>query len=207
MRHGATDNNLANPPRLQGQRSDPGLSGEGRRQALRTAAFLAEVPFAAVYSSPLARARETAELIARPHNLPIQIVEELTECDAGRWDGRDWPEIERTEPEACRLFQADPAIHPYPEGENFSQVESRVVPAIGLLLAENPGRTIAAVTHNVVNRIFLAHLFGLALARYRAITQYNCGVNVLRHRADETRAVTINAVFHLTDGMGGDVPT
>ena len=57
IRHGATDNNRAKPPRLQGRRTDPGLSDEGLEQAKRTGRFLADVPVHAVYSSPLLRAR------------------------------------------------------------------------------------------------------------------------------------------------------
>ena len=64
IRHGATDNNEANPPRLQGRRTDPGLSKAGLAQAVRTARWLAEQGVDAVYSSPLLRARQTAEQIA-----------------------------------------------------------------------------------------------------------------------------------------------
>ena len=65
VRHGATDNNLHNPPRLQGQRVDLGLSAAGKAQAEQTARFLATRPLAAVFSSPMLRARQTAEAIAR----------------------------------------------------------------------------------------------------------------------------------------------
>ena len=68
LRHGATDNNVANPPRLQGRLANPGLSVPGRKQVEHTADFLAARQIDAVYTSPLLRARETAAILAQPRS-------------------------------------------------------------------------------------------------------------------------------------------
>ena len=97
IRHAATANNRAKPPRLQGRRTNPGLSEEGHRQAEQTARFLSSAGLKAVFSSPLLRARQTAEAIATPHGLDVITVDDLIEVDVGIWEGRDWacpnPEI------------------------------------------------------------------------------------------------------------------
>ncbi len=73
VRHGATKNNMAKPPRLQGRREDPSLSDEGRQQAECAAKLLEDLPLTAALSSPLLRAKETAQIIAAPHDLPVDI--------------------------------------------------------------------------------------------------------------------------------------
>ncbi len=197
VRHGATANNWARPPRLQGRRTDPELSEEGHQQARQTGLALADLPIGAVYSSPLLRARQTARAIAEPHGLPVEVVQDLIEVDVGLWEGRSWNEIEKTDPEAYRLFTLDAGVHPYLGGENLGTVQARVIPALKELMADNLGRLIVAVGHNCVNRAYLAHLLAMPLAKYRSIPQDNCGLNLLRYRDGQVKPVTINAVTHL----------
>lgn len=197
IRHGATANNRARPPRLQGRRTDPGLSPEGHEQARAAAEFFQSVRLDAVYSSPLARARETAQAIAQPHGLTVEIVDELVEVDVGLWEGLTWPEIEAKNPDAYRAFMSDGSVNPYLGGETITAVLERSAPALERLMAANPGKTIAAVAHNMVNRAWLSKLLGVQLAAYRGIPQDNCGINLLRCKKDKIKAVTVNSVFHL----------
>ncbi len=197
IRHGATANNCARPPRLQGHKVNLGLSAEGVEQARRTGLLLADRHIDAVYTSPLLRASETAKAVAAPHGLKVEPVEELIEVDVGRWEGMSWDEIKRTHLEAYRLFAADAAVNGYLGGENLSEVRARVTPAFDRLMAGNTGRTIVAVAHNIVNRAYIAHLLEMPLGNYRAIPQDNCGVNLIRYRNGDAKAITINAVGHL----------
>lgn len=192
VRHAETANNRVRPRRLQGRRTDPGLSDEGLRQAEATGRFLARLPIDAVYVSPLLRARQTAQAIALPHRLPVEVVDELTEVDVGVWDGLGWDEVQRNDPEAYRRFMADASVHPYLGGENLTTVQDRVVPALEKLMADNVGRTVVAVAHNIVNRTYLAHLLHLPLAEFRTIPQDNCGINVLRYRDGRVKLVSVN---------------
>ncbi len=106
-------------------------------------------------------------------------------------------EIEREEPEAYAQFVADPATHGYAGGENLQQVLDRVLPALQQLMRENLGKVILAVGHNVVNRVLLAHMLSVPLAKARSIDQDNCGVNVIRYRQEQLKVLTTNAAFHL----------
>ena len=178
---------------------NPSLSAQGLRQAQKTAQWLASRPLAAVYSSPLLRARQTAEAIALSHHLLVQPVDDLIEVDVGQWEGRSWEEIEQTDPDAYRRFMADASTNPYLGGEDLSTVQARVIPAVEQLMARNAGWLIVAVTHNVVNRAYLAHLLRMPLAHYRSIPQDNCGANLLCCRNGNIKAVTVNSVDHLDE--------
>ncbi|MDA1054464.1 MAG: histidine phosphatase family protein [Planctomycetota bacterium] len=197
VRHGATANNLAIPPLLQGRGVDLELSDVGRQQATCAAALLAKQRLAAIYSSPLIRARQTAEIIAEPHELAVQLVPAIEEADVGRWEGRSWKEISRTEPESYRQFIADSANHGYLGGENMTQVLARIAPALAVLMQQHLGAEIAVIAHNVVNRVYVASLLGVPISRAREINQDNCGVNLIRFRRDEIKLLSLNSVFHL----------
>ncbi len=198
IRHGATDNNLADPPLLQGSGVNPGLSAEGRAQAERTASQLSAVSINAVYSSPLKRARQTGVPIARSHGLPCHDVPGLIEVDVGAWQGRHWAEIAKSEPQAYHNFIHDPAAHPYAGGESFGDVARRVLPEFQKLVEAHPGETIVVIGHNVVNRVFLATVAHIPLAKSREIRQRNCGINLIRYHKQTFQLITMNAAFHLT---------
>ena len=197
VRHGATANNLETPPRLQGRRTNLPLSTEGRQQAESTAAFLADYPIDAFFSSPLDRAKQTAEIIAAGHEKKVHVVENLAECDVGLWEGRTWADIERDEPEAYRDFMTRPETHGYAGGENLAHLLQRVHLALDDLVARHAGQTICVVAHNVVNRAFIGDILGLPSAKARSVPQDNCGINLLRWRAGKFKVLSINARFHL----------
>lgn len=197
IRHGATAFNLEQPPRLQGCESDGPLSQTGKQQAQRTSQLLQDHPIAAIYSSPLLRAKQTAQVIAADHDLDIQCVEPLREVNVGSWGGRKWNEIERDEPVAYRRFMSDSAKHGYVGGENLSQLAARVVPAMEEILASNLGRCIVVVAHSVVNRTYLAHLLGIPIGRAHRVTYDNCGVSIIQYRSGKTKLKAINSTFHL----------
>jgi broad specificity phosphatase PhoE len=197
VRHGATEANLARPPRLQGRRHNAPLARLGVRQAEATRDFLAGRPIDACFSSPLLRAVQTATIIAAPHGLSPQPVEELTECDVGRWEGLDWQTIRYLDAEAHRRFHDDPAANGYPGGESFAQVHQRAAPAIDDLLHRHAGRSLLVVSHHVVSRTYLAGLLGLGPARAKQVSLENCGISVVVREAGQTTVLTLNAAFHL----------
>ncbi len=200
VRHGATDENLARPYRLQGQRIDPPLNELGRAQAARAAAVLRNRPIRQAFASPLRRAAETAELIAGEHRVAVRKLTELIECDVGRWEGLTWEEARRRDPEAFGRFMADPAAFPYAGGESFQQVHDRVVPALMQLMAECTAGDLLVVTHNIVCRVFLASLLGLPLRNARALRLDNGGISVIAlPERSQPLVQTINSAFHLAD--------
>jgi broad specificity phosphatase PhoE len=197
IRHGATEANLARPYRLQGRRQDPSLAPLGIRQAEATRDFLAIRSIQHCYSSPMARAMQTAAIVAGPHGLTPRPVASLTECDIGRWEGLDWQTIRQNDREEYERFMARPGEFGYPEGESFGDVYRRVEPAFSELLSRHAGETILVVAHQVVNRTFLAGLLGLVPDQARQVSLDNCGISIVIRDNDETHVGTLNAAFHL----------
>lgn len=198
VRHGATEANLHRPPWLQGQGSDIPLCELGRNQAGAAAALLARLPVARVVSSPLRRARETAEIIAsRLGQADVEPEPAIMECDVGRWESLDWDTIAQHDPERYRQFMDDPAAHGYPGGESFADVHRRAAPAFDALFDTPPGKLVLAVSHNVVNRTYLAAALGIPLGRARSIRQDNGCINLLRRQSPAVEVLSLNAVFHL----------
>jgi len=200
VRHGATANNLAKPPRVQGSGSDLSLSEEGQAQARAAGEFLRGLRIDAFYASTMKRAKETAEIIAsmrENESHEVSVVDALAEIDVGDWEGRSWVDIERDDPEGYRRFMTEPEMYGYAGGENLTQLLDRVTPAIDALFQQHLGQVICVVAHNVVNRSFMGRLLGLPAAKARSVPQDNCGINVLRWRDNQIKVATINARFHL----------
>jgi len=197
VRHGATDYNLIKPNVLQGSGIDGPLAEVGREQASKTSEFLASFQFDAMFASPMKRAMETAEMIARPHHREIIPIPQIVEADVGRWLGKDWAEIESEDPENFRRHREDPAANPYPDGESATDVANRAFPVLAELLNRHAGQRILVVAHNIVNRVVIAKLHGIPLKEMRRIRQDNCCVNVIRGQANQAELVTSNSIFHL----------
>lgn len=197
LRHGATEANLAEPYRLQGQKHNPPLARLGVRQAEATRDFLAVRPIDHCYCSPLLRAVQTAALVAAPHGLSPRPLDALTECDVGRWEGLDWQAIRYLDAEAYQRFHDDPATHGYPGGESFTDVYQRVQSALEELLVVHEGQSILIVAHHIVNRTYLAGLLGLPLKLAKQVSLDNCGISVVVRDSQDTNVTTLNAAFHL----------
>jgi probable phosphoglycerate mutase len=141
-RHGETDWNRDN--RFQGH-ADPPLNETGRAQAAELAAALADESLAAVYSSPLLRAFETAEIAAAPHGLAPVPVEALREVDVGSWQGLTRAEIEERFPAQFARWLA--YEQGWDDGETYEEMSVRVVAALFELAAAHEGDQILAVSH------------------------------------------------------------
>jgi broad specificity phosphatase PhoE len=141
-RHGETDWNREN--RFQGH-ADPPLNETGRAQASELARALADEPLAAVYSSPLRRAFETAQVVAAPHGLEPVGVDALREVDVGSWQGLTRAEIEERFPEQfARWLQYEQG---WDDGESYDEMGSRVISALLELAAAHEGERILAASH------------------------------------------------------------
>lgn len=197
LRHGATPPNLVTPPVIQGAAINEPLAPIGREQAACVAGALAGRPLKAVYSSPLHRARETAEIVAEPHGLPVTTIAGLKEVEVGEWVGRDWEDIRKNEPEAYAAFHEGPGVPGYPGGETLLGLLERVTASLTELMQQHIGEEIAVTAHSVVNRVYTGSVLGLSLANGYWIPQANCCINLIRYRDGEAKLVTFNAVGHL----------
>jgi broad specificity phosphatase PhoE len=144
LRHGQTE--LSVHRRYSG-RGDPELTALGHEQAARVAARLAAVPgIAAVLTSPLRRARQTAAAVAEATGAPLEVREGLIETDFGAWEGMTFAEARARDPELHgRWLGADDVVPP--DGESFAAVAARVAVERAAVVARYPGTTVVLVTH------------------------------------------------------------
>lgn len=161
-RHGETDWNREN--RFQGH-ADPPLNRLGRGQAAELAAALAEEELAAVYSSPLQRALQTAQVVAEPHRLSPVTLDGLREVDVGSWEGLTRAEVERRYPEQFERW-----LHygqGWDDGESYEQMGERVLATLQRLASRHGGERILALTHGGPIRAALAQAEGVSHAESR----------------------------------------
>jgi broad specificity phosphatase PhoE len=173
VRHGETDWNRDN--RFQGH-ADPPLNDAGREQAGALADRLAREDVDAVYSSPLRRAAETADILARRLGVPVSTVEALREIDVGEWSGLTRTEVEQRFPAAYARWLA--FAHGWEHGETYEELGARVLPALLELARRHDGGRVVVVTHGGPIRAVAAHVSGIAYgdARRSASVVGNCAV-------------------------------
>lgn len=144
LRHGQTE--LSAQGRYSG-RADPPLTELGERQAAAAAARLASTDgVAAVVSSPMLRARQTAERVAAALNVPLRLHDGLTEADFGAWDGLTFAEASARDPELHTRWLTDASVAP-PDGESMDAVHRRVRRIRDQLIAEHGAATLVVVSH------------------------------------------------------------
>jgi len=143
LRHGETP--LSVQRRFSG-RGDPELTDRGLAQARAAAARLSTYDVAAVVSSPLRRARQTAQAVADALGVEMTVDDGFVETDFGDWEGQTFAEIQQQWPAEMSAWLASPDVGP-PGGESFTATFARVRAARDKLLADYPGSTVVVVSH------------------------------------------------------------
>ncbi len=202
IRHGQSTWNAVG--RLQGW-ADPPLDEIGCEQARKLARRLADEGhgLAAIYSSPLARARQTAEEIARALKLILQTDDRLKENNVGQLTGLTGPEIDEQFPEWVALFRrpGNEWVQP-PGGEDRDEFVNRAVAAMADVVAKHPEQTVAIISHGGTLGVYLAHLLGMPIHRRLPFQFDNASLSVVRVDNTETRVrlIKFNDTSHLMDG-------
>jgi Fructose-2,6-bisphosphatase len=202
VRHGQTVWNEEG--RLCGS-SDVPLSDEGLAQARKLAARLKDIDITAIYSSPLLRARQTAEAIAACHCVEVKVEPDLREIDYGDWEGLKVVDAAERFPELEKLRREDPMRFAAPNGEPMQLFAERVISAIQRIAASHADETVCVVAHQTVNRFILCWILQsphLADFRFwRQLRQDPACVNLLQVREDGMwRVCLVNDICHLMEG-------
>jgi len=191
-RHGQSVSNAVR--RFQGVQDVP-LSELGRRQAEALARALRSRRIAAVYSSPLQRARHTAELVAAAVQAPLRSVDDLRELSLGEWEGCTVEEVEARPGNPYACWVRDPVGSLPPGGEPLADVQGRVVRALADIERAHPnGDDVLVVCHGGVISAYLAHCLGLPLSSIWRLTVSNCSITELA----PPRLLSMNVTTHLT---------
>lgn len=199
IRHGTTDGNTAGI--FQG-RVDYPLNDMGHQQGEYLARRFESVQLDAVYTSPLIRARQTAEYLCRGSGLDPIPEPGVMEISAGRLDGRAQEENRRDFPDQMDLLLEDIAkFHP-PEGESIQEVYDRVREAITRIVAENPGRTVAIVAHGMALMTYNNLMHGIPRDRLQRLMMTNMAVSTVHyHQPDQPLLQTFNDDSHIPEEL------
>ncbi len=198
IRHGETVYNLEG--RIQGQ-ADSHLSPLGRRQCEAVADALAEQAIDVIVASPLARAVESARILADKLRLEVVTDPRLMEINAGIFQGHTWPEINDRFPEvAAEWRKADPDFR-IPGGESRRDVMLRAGAALEAI-RQSDGNTVAVMAHGGSLSAGLKVLLGIPAER-NPFTFSNGSISTLTWES-EIKVHTLNETSHLHDLMSGD---
>jgi broad specificity phosphatase PhoE len=170
----------------------PGVSldAEGRQQAERLAGWLECVALAAIYSSPLERAMETALPVARRQNLEIVPKKDLGEIHFGQWQGKSFEEIARDE--SWSRFNSYRSSTRAPDGELMLETQARMVRALSEIAFAHEGRTVAAFSHADAIKAALMHFLGMPLDFHLRIEILPASMTVLQLSADSALVRAVN---------------
>jgi len=195
VRHGETA--LSAAQRFSGS-TGVDLSDEGRRQVQCLADRLAGVPFQSIYTSPLSRTRETAEILAARVGGAVRVRDGLREIDHGRWEGLTEGEVKARYPSEYEAWLADPFSFAPEEGESGLGVLARALPVVREIVLGNPTGSVLVVSHKATLRLLLASLLGIDPRGYRARLEQAPGcLNVLDFAGPaQARLVLFNDVSH-----------
>jgi probable phosphoglycerate mutase len=177
---------------LSGRAADVPLSLHGRAQLRDLCAALHQIPIAAVYSSPLERARATAEALAEARSLIANLNDDLVEVDFGEWTGRMFAELERS-PE-WQTFNRCRSTTQIPGGEHPAAVADRAVRALDAIQRAHPGQTIVVVSHAEIIRSAVLRYLGYSLDLFCEIHIPTASITRVVFEANDACVVAVGGV-------------
>jgi broad specificity phosphatase PhoE len=163
-RHGESDWNVEK--RFQGH-SDRPLTERGREQAHALADLVGSEKIDAVYTSPLRRARETAEIVAARAGLEAVALPELREVDTGSWSGLSRADVEARFPEGFARWRSGGSG--WENGETYEEMAERVIGALRKIAEDHPDGRVLVISHGGPIRAIHAAAEGLAIKDYRRL--------------------------------------
>jgi probable phosphoglycerate mutase len=206
VRHGRTA--LTEARKISGgDGDDPDLSEVGLLDANAVATALGQIgssgpwqriaPISAIVSSPMKRARQTAEVIAKHHGLQVTENENLREISFGDWDGLTHEEAQQKDSTLWQSWRGSWSVSP-PNGESLEVFDQRLQLARQQIAERHAGKTVVVVAHVMPIRGFLRWAFDAAAAAYWRPQVAPCSISIIRVWGDETaEVVTVNHTAHL----------
>jgi probable phosphomutase (TIGR03848 family) len=193
IRHGLND--YVKEHRLAGRTPGVHLNEEGLAQATALAERLASASLAAIYSSPLERACETAEPLAERLALTVQLLDGVKETDCGEWSGQPLDELSKGD--LWRQVQGCPSIFRFPGGESFAEIQARVVAALDFVRAAHPGQTVAVFSHADPIKLAAAFYTGMPLDLFQRLEIAPASISELEFVPCRPRLARLNDCAHL----------
>jgi probable phosphomutase (TIGR03848 family) len=189
IRHG--ENDFVKKGRLAGRLPEVHLNEKGRKQALALAEKLASAPIKAIYSSPLERAIETAEPLAKAMGLEIIPRPGLLETDCGEWQGQTVKRLARLK--LWKMLHQAPSLFRFPGGESVTECQQRMVREIEALRQLHAlDDLVVCVGHSDPLKELVAFYIGLPLDHFQRLSISPASITALRIVEDGSHLLTLN---------------
>ena len=179
VRHGQTAWNVGEIFR---GRADIPLDETGKREVHLAGETLRDETLHAVYSSPLSRSMETAENIAKFHDISVTPLDAIIDISYGEWEGLGNQEVQQKYPDLHALWLTEPHKVLFPGGESLDEVRSRTMAALEDLLVKHQEENFALVAHRVPNKVICCALMGLDNSHFWRIQQDTASTNLFVYR-------------------------
>jgi probable phosphoglycerate mutase len=180
---------------LAGRLPEIHLNEAGQRQAQEIANALESAPIKAILSSPMERAVETAQPLARAKGLEVQVSAGLNEVDFGKWQGVTYEDL-KADP-LWKQVHEDPQAVRFPEGETLVEVQQRAVAEIEKLAAEYGEKdVVACFTHGDVVRLVTAHYLNMTLKDFHRLLTFTASITTLHFDGVLPRVLNYNQVVN-----------
>ena len=177
---------------LPGRAKGLHLSDEGIAEAKRVAERIAEMKkVAAIYASPLERTRETAAPIAKALGLNVVTHKGLLECDFGDWTGASLSSLMKKK--EWTTVQRAPSSFRFPNGESFTEMQTRMVSTLDEIRRAHPGKVVVCVSHADPIKAALAHAMGTHLDLFQRIVVSTCSVSAVAYADTGPVVLTVNS--------------
>lgn len=196
VRHGETDWNRHEV--FRGQIDVP-LNQNGLKQARALGDALKGQKLDAIYSSPLSRAVQTAEEIAKFQNLNVDVEDGFLDLSYGEWQGVSHEEVKARHPELDKKWHEQPHLLRFPGGESLDDVRERSMNALKRIASKHPDDTIVLVAHRVVNKVVLCAVLDLDNSYFWRIRQDTCCINIFEDAEIGYVLHRLNDTCHLED--------
>ena len=195
IRHGQTL--LNEEERYQGDK-DINLTLLGIRQAKLAARYLSKVNISKIYTSPLKRALDTANIVKKSKDSGIAIRDNLREISFGKWEGMKFDKINEEFHDDYQSWLKDPYNNSPTGGESFKDVQQRAVTEINNIINENEDKSnVAVITHGGVILSLLIYWLEMPVSRWGSIIQGECAINVVVVHKGFPYILSINYTGHL----------
>jgi len=204
VRHGETEWNRREIFR---GRADVELNQRGREQAKALGVALEGRSLDAVYSSPLSRAVETAEAIAEPHGMAVEIEDGFVDFDYGIWQGLAHDEVRQRYPGVYQDWIDRPHTVRMDDGESLRMVRRRAMQALMNVVDRHRDETVVIVAHRVVNKVVLCAVLELDNSHFWRIRQDTCALNVFEWSDGRFVIRLLNDTCHLEHVSGDRLTT
>lgn len=198
IRHGNTE---FNTKKLFRGHIDVPLDAAGMKQAEQTGKFLRNIKIDSIYSSPLNRAYNTAEIIEKLQSVKskIEIIKEegFTDLNFGDWEGKGYDDVKSSHPAIFDMWMKQPFSAVIPGGETLYNAQNRSWETLKKIVAQNTGTFLTIVTHRIITKLLIMKMLDIGSSGIWKINQDPCCINIFEYRYGFFFVSKLNYNFHI----------